>query len=220
MSRRKCKTCNHVAGCWQRGGCWQCEMPHVAGSGKCRHEAWRGATKVSGTGVFLTGAVLLMALRACNGQDTTCTDTEVVALRNGGCTFKLACETGILSRSGSSCASVTALDLQDKGIYSMQTGIFLGMSSLESLNLGWNFLSSLSGDTFAGLSNLKQLYIYNNKLTALPDSIFLGLNKLEKLSLSGNIISYMPTAVYEQLKGYITRYYLGICSLLRSAVCY
>jgi Leucine-rich repeat (LRR) protein len=102
----------------------------------------------------------------------------------------------------------------------MQTGIFLGMSSLESLNLGWNFLSSLSGDTFAGLSNLKQLYIYNNKLTALPDSIFLGLNKLEKLSLSGNIISYMPTAVYEQLKGYITRYYLGICSLLRSAVCY
>ena len=195
-------------------------MPHVAGSVKCHHEAWRGATKVRGTGVLMTGAVLLMALLTCNGQDTTCTDTAIEALPNGGCTFKLACGTGILSRSGSSCASVTTLDLQDKGIYSMQTGIFSGMSSLESLNLGWNFLSSLSGDTFVGLSNLKQLFIYNNKLTALPDSIFSGLPKLEKLSLSGNIISYMPTAVYEQLKGFITRYYLGICSLLRSAVCY
>ena len=28
-------------------------MPHVAGSVKCRHEAWEGATKLRGTWVFL-----------------------------------------------------------------------------------------------------------------------------------------------------------------------
>ncbi len=61
-------------------------------------------------------------------------------------------------------ATVTALDLSNASIISLQSDDFSGLFSLETLNLA------------------------NNQLENLPDSVFVGLSSLTSLDLSGNTV--------------------------------
>ncbi|MYA91657.1 MAG: leucine-rich repeat domain-containing protein, partial [Synechococcus sp. SB0663_bin_10] len=87
---------------------------------------------------------------------------------------------GALKHSGAVC------NLADKGLTSLSSGDFDGLSNLQALHLSNNDLSSLPEDIFDGLSSLQLLYLDNNDLTSLPEDIFDGLSGLYSLLLNDN----------------------------------
>ena len=74
-------------------------------------------------------------------------------------------------------ATITNLNLRNKGISELKTGDLSGMTALLSLNL------------------------YRNNLTRLPPGIFDGLTKLTTLRLGGNVLDPMPLTVFLQRLG-------------------
>ena len=98
-----------------------------------------------------------------------------------------------LDSNGTSCR------LSSKGITSLNSGDFDGLTSLKYLYLHSNDLSSLPEDIFTGLSNLKQLQLDNNNLSSLPKYIFAGLFKLQYLWLNNNDLSSLPEDIFDGL---------------------
>ena len=74
-------------------------------------------------------------------------------------------------------ATITNLNLRNKGISELKTGDLSGMTALLSLNL------------------------YRNNLTRLPPGIFDGLTKLTTLRLGRNVLDPMPLTVFLQRLG-------------------
>ena len=70
--------------------------------------------------------------------------------------------------------------------------LFVGLSNLQSLDLGYNKLSELPAEVFAGLSNLQSLNLRYNKLSELPAEVFVGLSNLQSLNLEYNKLSELP----------------------------
>ena len=68
----------------------------------------------------------------------------------------------------SQVAAITNLNLRNKGIASLKTGDFSGMTSLSNLNLFGNQLSSLPTGTFNGLTALSVLRLGSNAVDPLP----------------------------------------------------
>jgi hypothetical protein len=136
-----------------------------------------------------------------------CSEVAVTIAQPGStCVLQRTC--GMLSSVGD-CSSVTSLLLRDKAITGLQGDVFAGMTSLETLDLGWNTLASLPDGVFSGLANLKRLFLFQNKLEKLEDGIFAGLN-LERLSLAGNSIHYMAPSVFETLEAWLRRLGAGL----------
>ena len=77
----------------------------------------------------------------------------------------------------SQVAAITNLNLRNKGIASLKTGDFSGMTSLSNLNL------------------------FSNQLSSLPPGIFEGLTALSTLRLSRNAVDPMPIIVTLQQTG-------------------
>ena len=96
-------------------------------------------------------------------------------------------------------AAITELDLRDKGITSLKTRDFHGLTALTGLNLRDNDLSSLPSDIFDGLTELTSLSLGNNDLTALPSGVFDGLTELVTLYLFRNDLSSLPSGVFDRL---------------------
>jgi hypothetical protein len=71
-----------------------------------------------------------------------------------GCTFSGDDSGAPLMRTGA-CGGSYTVDLTFRGITSISTGAFQGMSAIAELNLGRNPLSSLASGAFAGLTGLK-----------------------------------------------------------------
>lgn len=71
-------------------------------------------------------------------------------------------------------------------------GLFDGLSSLKSLDLGSNSRGGRNGLTtlpvglFQGLSSLESLVLQGNSLTTLPVGLFEGLDSLKSLDLRYN----------------------------------
>ena len=74
-------------------------------------------------------------------------------------------------------AAITSLNLRGKGISSLKTGDFSGMTALTSLNL------------------------FRNSLSSLPSGIFDGLTALTSLRLGGNVVEPIPIIVSLQQVG-------------------
>ncbi|TGG93091.1 MAG: hypothetical protein ERJ67_04885, partial [Aphanocapsa feldmannii 277cV] len=106
-----------------------------------------------------------------------------------------------LSSNGKTC------NLSSKGITSLSSGDFDGLSNLRFLHLYNNNLSSLPEDIFAGLSKLNTLWLYSNELSSLPENIFAGLSKLRVLYLHKNELSSLPENIFDELSG-LKRLYL------------
>ena len=65
-------------------------------------------------------------------------------------------------------AAITRLNLRNRGISSLKTGDFSGMTALRNLNLYGNQLDSLPTGVFTGLTALTSLRLGNNLLDPLP----------------------------------------------------
>ena len=85
--------------------------------------------------------------------------------------------TGAAKVTESQVAAITDLNLRGKGISSLKTGDFSGMTALTSLNL------------------------FRNNLSSLPPGIFDGLTALITLRLGGNVVDPIPLIVSLQQVG-------------------
>ena len=95
--------------------------------------------------------------------------------------------------------SGTICNLPNRGITSLSSGDFDGLSSLKILRLNDNDLSSLPEDVFDGLSSLETLYLQENDLSSLPEDVFDGLSSLKALRLNDNDLSSLPEDVFDGL---------------------
>ena len=109
----------------------------------------------------------------------------------------------------SDCAAVTGMDLSgiirlalsEKGITTLKSGDFSGLSNLQHLNLADNELSALPDGIFDNLTGLESLYLYSNRLSELPDGIFDDLTGLEELQFFNNYIRGLPDNIFDNLTG-------------------
>ena len=98
-------------------------------------------------------------------------------------------------------SGITRLALSEKGITTLKSGDFSGLSNLRHLNLGDNELSALSDGIFDDLTGLQELSLFDNRISRLPDNIFDNLSGLQSLSLSGNGLSELPGGAFDNLSG-------------------
>lgn len=89
--------------------------------------------------------------------------------------------------------SLTTLDLSRNSLSSVPAGLFDRLSSLETLNLRTNSLATLPEDVFEGLSNLRRLDLSRNSLLTVPADLFDGLSSLTRLDLSHNDQTVVPS---------------------------
>ena len=94
-------------------------------------------------------------------------------------------------------ASITEISLTNRGITTLQSGDFSGLSGLTELELNRNGLMTLPEDIFDGLSALTILHLGANNLDTLDADIFDGLSALERLILSGNNFATLPADIFE-----------------------
>lgn len=107
------------------------------------------------------------------------------------------------------------------GVNSPSSDIFVNLTSLRTLILEGNSISSVPADDFATMTKLVDLFLYNNGLRALPPQlfrdcpqlavldlqknkltkldpgIFTGLGALEKLDVSANQLIHLPGGIFQ-----------------------
>ena len=96
-------------------------------------------------------------------------------------------------------ARIPSLYLNSKGITSLKSGDFDGLTALTRLYLRWNDLSSLPSDIFDGLTALTDLWLRDNDLSSLPSGIFDELTALTHLWLNANDLSSLPSGIFDKL---------------------
>ena len=99
--------------------------------------------------------------------------------------------------TGADLAGITALDVNDASLTSLQADDFDGLSALTSLRLDGNSLSSLPSGVFDRLGNLGVLLLFNNSLSSLPSGVFDRNAGLFTLRLDGNSLTSLPTGVFD-----------------------
>ena len=98
-------------------------------------------------------------------------------------------------------SGITRLALSEKGITTLKSGDFSGLSNLRHLNLVDNELSALPDGIFDDLTGLQELSLFDNRISRLPDDIFDNLTGLQSLGLSGNGLSELPDGGFDNLTG-------------------
>ncbi len=84
--------------------------------------------------------------------------------------------------------SLKKLSLSSQKLTELREGMFLALTSLESLNLGWNSIEHVGPNSFKGMPKLKDLQLFRNKLISLSVDSFRGLLNLEGLNVGGMCI--------------------------------
>ena len=101
-------------------------------------------------------------------------------------------------------AAINLLDLRDKGITSLKTRDFHGLTGMTMLRLSDNDLTTLPSDIFDGLTRLEWLGLYDNALTALPSGVFDGLTRLFYLYMDDNDLTTLPSDIFDGLTTLVT----------------
>ena len=107
----------------------------------------------------------------------------------------------------SDCALVTDMDLggitrlrlKEKGITTLKSGDFSGLSNLQHLNLADNELRAIPDGIFDNLTSLQILYLYSNRVSELPVGIFDNITGLQILYLYSNRVSELPVGIFDNL---------------------
>ena len=95
-----------------------------------------------------------------------------------------------------------SLDLRfNKLDENLPTGIFSDLTSLTTLELGGNDLTTLPSGIFSGLVNLTTLGLELNGLTSsmLPANLFSGLTSLQQLFLNNNALETLPADIFRNI---------------------
>ena len=179
-----------------------------------RQRAVRGERgRVRRDGAHQRGGAHLFELRAANaGGGSGTVQAGPVTPTPGIWDRTLQVRDGILVEiSGvDDCAAATVANLRGitrlalngrniPKIGSLQAGDFSGLTSLDYLNLGFNFLAELPDGVFSDLSALTVLSLNNNRFTELPPQVFSGLSNLEQLHLASNMLAEFPSGVFSSL---------------------
>ncbi|XP_054609761.1 adhesion G protein-coupled receptor A3 [Dunckerocampus dactyliophorus] len=111
------------------------------------------------------------------------------------------------------------LILNNNKIQELKNGSFVGLSTLEKLDLRNNLISRIEPGAFLGLPALKRLDLSNNSIGCLNVDIFKGLTSLIRLNLSGNMFSSLAQGTFDNLLSlksleFQTAYLLCDCNLL------
>ncbi|XP_061664388.1 adhesion G protein-coupled receptor A3 [Syngnathoides biaculeatus] len=111
------------------------------------------------------------------------------------------------------------LILNNNKIQELKNGSFVGLSTLEKLDLRNNLISRIEPGAFLGLPALKRLELSNNSIGCLNVDIFRGLTSLIRLNLSGNLFSSLAQGTFDSLVSlksldFQTPYLLCDCNLL------
>ncbi|XP_041723699.2 adhesion G protein-coupled receptor A3 [Coregonus clupeaformis] len=111
------------------------------------------------------------------------------------------------------------LILSNNKIQELKNGSFIGLSTLERLDMRNNIISRIEPGAFLGLLALKRLDLSNNRIGCLNVDIFKGLTSLVRLNLSGNMFSSLAQGTFDSLVSlktleFQTPYLLCDCNLL------
>ncbi|XP_029615917.1 adhesion G protein-coupled receptor A3 [Salmo trutta] len=111
------------------------------------------------------------------------------------------------------------LILSNNKIQELRNGSFIGLSTLERLDMRNNIISLIEPGAFLGLLALKRLDLSNNRIGCLNMDIFKGLTSLVRLNLSGNMFSSLAQGTFDSLASlktleFQTSYLLCDCNLL------
>ncbi|XP_048852042.1 LOW QUALITY PROTEIN: adhesion G protein-coupled receptor A3-like [Brienomyrus brachyistius] len=115
--------------------------------------------------------------------------------------------------------TTVTLILSNNKIQELKNGSFLGLSSLERLDIRNNLISHIQPGAFAGLLALKRLDLSNNRLGCLHADMFADLPGLVRLNLSGNLFASFSPGAFDRLGSLKsvelqTPYLLCDCSML------
>ena len=91
-------------------------------------------------------------------------------------------------------SSLETLDLQHNTLTSLPKGSFKDLGMARWLRLNGNQLATLDRDTFSGMDNLHEISLHNNRLTSIPAGAFKGLSALRTLHLHENNLNPPATA--------------------------
>ena len=140
----------------------------------------------------------------------TSDNSYVVDNAQGICLRTAAVRTAILAEipGVSNCADVTDADLAsltgklnlfNKGLTTLATADFDGLTSLRSLDLSYNDLVTLPAGAFEPLTALAKLSLGFNCLITLPVGAFTGLTSLRSLDLANNFLTALPVGAFDGL---------------------
>ncbi|CAM9849898.1 unnamed protein product [Ectocarpus sp. 6 AP-2014] len=93
--------------------------------------------------------------------------------------------------------SVIFLDLGRNDLTTLPDGVFLDLTSMETLHIDVNDFGSLPDGIFQDLPALNKLDIWNSGLTSLTEGTFQGLTTVTKLYLHDNALSYLPSGIFQ-----------------------
>lgn len=97
-------------------------------------------------------------------------------------------------------ASTKNLYVFKNGIETLDQEDFIGLESLEMLDLSQNKLKELPDCVFEPLSSLRNLDLSSNQLTHISQESFAGLELLERLYLHSNTIKSIQPAAFDGLE--------------------
>lgn len=85
-------------------------------------------------------------------------------------------------------------------LVNIESDAFLGLSSLQMLNISSSRILALRKNTFNGLTSLRHLLLRSNMIVEIEDGAFRSLNSLVSLDMRGNEIRYFTKLVFGDLK--------------------
>ncbi|CAH1266666.1 IGFALS [Branchiostoma lanceolatum] len=93
-------------------------------------------------------------------------------------------------------SSLETLDLQKNKLTSISIGTFTGIPLLTELNLSSNNISTIEDGSFGRLQKLRVLYLHSNRILKLTNATFIGMYSLNRLFLSNNKIQNLPDMAF------------------------
>lgn len=97
-------------------------------------------------------------------------------------------------------SSLLTLELGGNQMTTLEVGIFRNLSRLYRLNLWGNNLQNLTQDVFTGLSSLQFLDLSSNKLTSISADLFANMPQLRELTLPSNNFTSLPDGLFSFTK--------------------
>lgn len=95
--------------------------------------------------------------------------------------------------------SLEMLDLSQNKVTLLPDRVFEPLTSLRNLDLSANQITYLSEESFAGMALLERLYLYSNHIRTIHPAAFHGLEQLLELKLQGNQLTSLPALAMPRL---------------------